>query len=229
MTDEEKKIHKANYAKAWRVANPEKVRRHRADYYSNHAEELKAKTKKYMRARPELKSAINKRYNVSDKGRATSQTWRRAHGEELRKRERERRARISSAPGFAEEERIRNKARYSTEKERLRKVRQRSNPIFKLRENLRSRLARAVRSNQKAGSAVRDLGCSILQFKSHIEAQFRKGMDWSNWGLRGWHLDHIRPLSGFDLSKREELQAACHYTNIQPLWWFENMGKGNRQ
>src|SRR5437588_7879678 len=45
----------------------------------------------------------------------------------------------------------------------------------------------------KAGSAVRDLGCSITEFRDYIAAKFTSGMSWDNHGE--WHLDHIRPRS----------------------------------
>src|SRR5208283_3555102 len=43
---------------------------------------------------------------------------------------------------------------------------------FWLVGNLRSRLYKAIKNNQKSGSAVRDLGCSIEFLKQHLEAQF---------------------------------------------------------
>ena len=87
-------------------------------------------------------------------------------------------------------------------------------------------MLQAIKSNQKAGSAVRDLGCSIKEFKACIESKFQHGMTWDNHGFHGWHLDHIIPLSKFDLTDREEFLKACHYTNIQPLWAYDNLSKG---
>ena len=51
-------------------------------------------------------------------------------------------------------------------------------------------------------------------------------MSWANYGYRGWHLDHIIPLSAFRLSERRHLLAACNYKNIQPMWGYENFKKG---
>jgi hypothetical protein len=98
-------------------------------------------------------------------------------------------------------------------------------PAFKIKCNLRSRLSNALRRSQKAGSAVKDLGCSISELKSYLESKFEPGMSWNNYGK--WHIDHIKPLASFDLTDRSEFLKACHYTNLQPLWAIDNLKKGD--
>lgn len=97
---------------------------------------------------------------------------------------------------------------------------------FRIAYQLRNRLGRAVARGYKTGSAVRDLGCSIPHLIKHLEDQFTEGMSWDNWGE--WHIDHIIPLVQFDLSNRDDLLRACHYTNLQPLWAKDNLSKGGR-
>lgn len=101
-------------------------------------------------------------------------------------------------------------------------------PAYQLVSKLRKRLCQAIRQGTKGGSAVIDLGCSIETFRSYIEALFLAGMTWENWG-RGpdkWHLDHIKPLSAFDLTARHQFLEACHFSNYQPLWQGDNVRKG---
>jgi hypothetical protein len=64
------------------------------------------------------------------------------------------------------------------------------------------------------------LGCSIEEFKEHIEKKFKKGMTWNNYGE--WELDHIKPCCSFDLTDLEQQKLCFHYTNIQPLWKKEH-------
>ena len=96
---------------------------------------------------------------------------------------------------------------------------------FKLACYSRSRITKAIIKNYKVGSAVKDLGCSIPELKLRLESMFQPGMTWDNWSQTGWHIDHIIPLSSFNLSNREEFLKAVHFTNLQPLWAEENLNK----
>lgn len=101
-----------------------------------------------------------------------------------------------------------------------------NNLQWKLKKRLRTRLTSAIRRGQKTGSAIKDLGCTIPELIAYLESKFQPGMAWDNYGQ--WHIDHIIPLSRFNLNTRKELLNACHYTNLQPLWAIENISKGNR-
>jgi hypothetical protein len=97
---------------------------------------------------------------------------------------------------------------------------------YRISKTLRARLYSAIKSNVKCGSAVRDLGCSIEDFKIYIESKFQPGMTWENHSMAGWHLDHIRPLASFDLQNPNDFRCAFHFSNYQPLWATDNLLKG---
>jgi hypothetical protein len=97
---------------------------------------------------------------------------------------------------------------------------------YRLKVILRNRLLKSIKTNAKVGSAVSDLGCSIDQFKQYLESKFQPGMTWENYNK--WHIDHIVPLSNFDLTNRQQFLKACHYTNLQPLWAEENLEKSDK-
>lgn len=107
--------------------------------------------------------------------------------------------------------------------------RMKNDPQFKLVCSLRIRLNKALKRNQKAGSAITDLGCSVEFLKQYLESKFLSGMTWENHGkgLGKWNIDHIKPLSKFDLTNPIEMCYACRYTNLQPMWSNENLRKGN--
>jgi len=99
---------------------------------------------------------------------------------------------------------------------------------FKLISNIRAALSVALRNNIKYGHATELLGCSIEYLRNHLEGQFIKGMTWDNYGLCGWHIDHIIPVSYFDHSDPEQQKRAWHYTNLRPLWAADNLKKSNK-
>jgi hypothetical protein len=103
----------------------------------------------------------------------------------------------------------------------------RKDPLFRLQNRLRTRIREVIKDGQKGGSAIKDLGCSMEFLKQYLESKFQPGMTWDNWSIKGWHIDHIIPLSKFDLTNREQFLKACHYTNLQPLWAIDNIRKGN--
>lgn len=121
-----------------------------------------------------------------------------------------------------------SRAEVKEKQNKYRRERRKEDPEYKLRYYLRTRLNKAIKRNSKVGSAVSDLGCSIKELKEHIEKQFQTGMSWENHAPDGWHIDHIVPLSSFDLTDREQFLKACHYTNLQPLWWRDNLSKGDK-
>jgi hypothetical protein len=144
---------------------------------------------------------------------------------------------------YKEKDNLRSKIYSETHKEEInererkyQKDRRENDLQFKVSQNLRSRLRRAIKINQKFGSAINDLGCSIEYFIDWISWQFQNNentetdeiMTWENYGIKGWHLDHCIPLDYFDLTDRDQFLIANHYTNIRPLWAKENYSKGNK-
>lgn len=97
-----------------------------------------------------------------------------------------------------------------------------------LRHKLRTRINASVANGQmkkRLVSCSELLGAPIEIVRKHIEKQFHDGMSWENYGLHGWHIDHIRPVASFDLTKIEEQKKCFHYTNLQPLYAKDNLAK----
>ena len=98
--------------------------------------------------------------------------------------------------------------------------------LYHLKVSLRNRIIGAFeyKNFTKSQKTIKLLGCGWNELKLHIETQFKPGMTWNNHKQNGWHIDHIIPLS---TAKTDiEMEKLCHYTNLQPLWWYENLSKG---
>lgn len=108
------------------------------------------------------------------------------------------------------------------------KRRKRENPSYRIACNLRSSFSTLVSKGkgQKYGSVLDLLGCSVDEFRTHLENLFSTGMSWDNYGK--WHIDHIKPCSLFDLTDFEEQKKCFHFSNMQPLWAIDNIKKSNK-
>jgi hypothetical protein len=106
--------------------------------------------------------------------------------------------------------------------------RRKEDMFFKIKGNISGRLSDLINKRNLSTNTTELIGCNRETFINHIEKQFTEGMDWENYGLKGWHVDHIIPLSSFDLTIESEVKKACHYTNLQPLWWQDNLEKSNK-
>lgn len=68
------------------------------------------------------------------------------------------------------------------------------------------------------------------ELKTHLESQFKEGMNWDNHTKFGWHIDHVRPITSFNITSPEddEFKKCWSLENLQPLWWHENLKKQNK-
>ena len=103
-----------------------------------------------------------------------------------------------------------------------------TDPAFRLRCTVARRIHHVLKDQdvEKSRRSLEYLGCSAKELKVYLEGLFKDGMSWDNYGQFGWHVDHIRPCSSFDLSDEKQAAACFHYSNLQPMWWRENIVKG---
>ena len=127
------------------------------------------------------------------------------------------------------------KQKHVKEKNRIyRKEAVANDPIFRLRINVSTRISNFFAGRISAGKQEKTeelLGCSYNDFHQWISSQLTDGMTMENYGLKGWHLDHVRPVMSFrDKGIDEKLevqQVAFNWRNYQPLWGAENQSKNN--
>jgi len=100
-----------------------------------------------------------------------------------------------------------------------------TDPNAKLLFYTRSSMYKVLRGLEKSAPTLKLLDVPNIEFLwQHLEKQFQPGMTRENYGK--WHVDHNIPCSSFDLSDPEQQKKCFHYTNLQPLWAFDNLSKG---
>lgn len=215
----------ADKRRAYRAANREALVAKDKEYYRANREEIAHKNKAYREANRE-RIAVRKREDYKAKKEHYT-----AYYKQYRTRNREavaakdKKYREANKERLAERRKIYRRENSAALQEQRRK-RVQTDVQFRLAGALRNRIRSALKNKQKTGSAVRDLGCSIAEFKEYLESRFEPGMSWDNWSRHGWHIDHTIPLSYFDLTDPVQFAGACHYTNTRPVWAKENLSKG---
>ena len=99
---------------------------------------------------------------------------------------------------------------------------------FKISHNVRSRLNRALKSqNASKSEHTFDLiGCSINELNDWLE--FTKPYFIPDDYEGKLHIDHFKPLTIFDLNDPNQLKEACHWTNLRYLTLEQNLKKSNK-
>jgi hypothetical protein len=114
------------------------------------------------------------------------------------------------------------------------KNKRQTDPLWTMHQNLRGQLRSVLTKNniEKNERSMTYCGCTVSEFYRHLEKQFTDGMNWDNRGKPknedcGWDIEHRRPLASFDWDNPESIFMAFHYTNLQPMWHYDNLLKGD--
>lgn len=189
-------------------------------YELKQTSQSKIKEKAYREQNKEKLSALNKIYRNQNKESI------KIKGAEayLRYKERIKRAVAVWRSKPENQEKIRV-ARNKKRRERFK-----TDPLFKLQYDLRTRITAIFIANRVISRPRTEvlLGCTFTNAKRHIEATFKEGMTWKNHGVgKGcWHIDHKIPLGS--ATNEQDLIRLFHYTNLQALWSEENIAKRDK-
>ena len=101
---------------------------------------------------------------------------------------------------------------------------ERDEPLEKLKRSIRSRIFSAMKSKNK--NTIEYLDCSIPNYLKWL-LNNDSGFTLENRGLE-WHIDHVIPLSHFNLKDEEQQLIAFNWRNTMPLSCVENLKKNNK-
>jgi len=125
--------------------------------------------------------------------------------------------------------RAQRKEYYKLHPEKLKE--QREKFLSKIENRIALNLRRRTRTFLHSGKGWSDLlGCDIEHFISWLEFNFEKeetDMSLENYG-KVWQLDHVYPLSKFDMKNEEDVKKAFNWQNILPAICIDNQTKNNK-
>lgn len=116
---------------------------------------------------------------------------------------------------------------YKPKKNAWIKQRRQADPVFRVTYALRTRLHDCLVRKHKASknaSTMALLGMNKDLVRRWLEFQFEPGMSWDNYGIH-WEIDHVLPVSRFDVTDPKQQRLAFHWTNIQPARKEHNRSK----
>lgn len=182
-------------------------------YYENNKEECVEKAREYREINKSSLSESKKEYYLKNKDEIISKNS--VYCKENKERRNELARENYHKNNLKENKRIYTNNRLNND------------PLFKLVFNTRTLIRNSIKRQytEKSKKTQEILGCSFEEFKIYLEEQFDENMNWDNQGSY-WHMDHKKPISL--AMTEEEVYELNHYTNFQPLYWEDNLSKGNK-
>lgn len=135
-------------------------------------------------------------------------------------------------PNYNTEWRLNNLERARETSQKFATKERATNPQYKIKQNVARRIRELLGGEGKGAPTETLLGCTIKQFKLHLEKQFIKRygdeFNWDEYNHKNFHIDHIRPCASFNLTNKKELLECFNYKNQELLTARENMVKGDK-
>lgn len=102
---------------------------------------------------------------------------------------------------------------------------ERDEPNEKFKRYIRTRIYNCLRHKKKVKHSIEYLGCSSDEYFKWI-LEYNSCYNLMNHG-KEWHIDHVIPLSKFDLNVEQQQLLAFNWRNTMPLSCSENLSKKN--
>lgn len=208
----------------------DRIKKYNAKYYEENKEKVKSKNKEWYDKNDRTKYRKEYWINNSDVLKEKQKKYKEENRELINQKKRDywKNLSVEKKKEINEQNKIKyyennwkeQKNKYITEKLN-------SNSFFKLKFNVRTLIRNSFKREftKKSKKTIEILGCSFEEFKLHLESKFDHKMNWDNQGSY-WHMDHIIPISS--AKTEEDVYRLNHYTNFQPLYWLDNIRKGNK-
>lgn len=187
------------------------------DYYKNNSTVVLARSKEWYETNAEA-------------GKRRAKQWKLANRERKKQLNRESAERCRARDPEKARAKEREWYRRNPDKVKAKVQRQRATPGQRLNEAMSHGVWRCLRKGKESRSWTKLVPWTPEQLMEHLERQFKPGMTWDNYGRRGWHVDHIRPLASFTFTTSEDdaFKQAWALDNLQPLWETENLKKSSK-
>jgi len=221
--------------KAWRLKNKEYLKQKRKEWRLKNKEHLKEYNKEYCLKNKESINKQAKKYFLKNK--ESIRKWQNAYlkeyylknKEHLKEYKKEYYSKnLEHLKELKEKYYLKNKVRVNQMQNEYTKKRRQTDPNFRLKINLRTRIVHALKGKNKSASTMKLIGCTIEELWTHLESKFEPWMTRENYGGGRWDVDHIKACANFNLTDPEQQRMCCNWSNLQPMEHIANIKKGAR-
>lgn len=102
---------------------------------------------------------------------------------------------------------------------------EREDPVEKCKRYIRTRIYNCL-LHRKSQSSIEYLGCCGTEYIEWI-SNYNPIYNLDNYG-EIWHVDHVIPISTFNMDSKEDQMIAFNWRNTMPLSKEENLSKNNK-
>jgi len=98
-------------------------------------------------------------------------------------------------------------------------------PVYKVKHSINSRIRSAL--TYKCKRTIEYLDCNFIEYNNWLLSNLNNQYTMEDYG-KEWHIDHVIPLSQFNLEDKQEQLLAFNWRNTMPLSSKENLSKNNK-
>jgi hypothetical protein len=115
-----------------------------------------------------------------------------------------------------------SKKLYTPKRNELNKIKYKTDNLFRINRLIKRGFLKGIKTYSKTGKtkALKEYGINIRAIVEKLGEPPKDGKE--------WHIDHVLPVSAFDLTKPEHIKACWHPDNLRWLEASENIKKSNK-
>lgn len=223
------------YRKKYYRKNRERIIQNKKDYYQRNREKIQKRMKLYHKVwyqknKREIRKQIKKwpQKNKARLQQCNKEWYQKNRKKILQKQENYYQKNKEVILQHHRMYNLKNKERLLQYKGRWQKYKRKTDPKYRLDENMGSAIARSLKDKKAKRPWEALVNYTLEELMRHLEKQFDNKMSWDNYGSY-WAVDHVKPRGLFNYTAPDDLvfKQCWALKNLQPLEKIENIKKRN--
>lgn len=210
------------YQKEYRQKHKDEIKENAKKYYSTNKDNIKEQHKNYQLLNKDKIKEIQKQTYLANKDKIKEQhkKYYSANKDIIKNKYKEYQREYRTS--------------YKDKKNQTRKLKTKTDIIYRITCQLRSRLNKALKNKNviKSKHTLELLNCTLDYLKNYLqETAIKNGykdFNINNYSSNEYHIDHIIPCDAFNLKCSYHQKLCFNWSNLQILTAEENLSKNNK-